>query len=274
MASRVSSALASAAEAVVTCQGLEKLQEAVAALHIRERYNVALGEVPEAPDTAEAAAKWLGASSDATYDVKMRMQSQWGVHRAARNNVSAARVRSPFGVYEYWKGMLHLHPELATLALRQIARPTSSASVERVFSTLTQIDTAERQLMQVDTLRNTLFLRANAHVVTELAATAAAQDVVLDSRAPRRAADVDARATAAVHAALRVAEHAHAVEQAVLMEDEPAHGGAGRSDSDDIRWSSHDEADYGWRYDGGSDSASDSDSDSSSDSNSDSGSEP
>ena len=63
---------------------------------------------------------------------------------------------------------------LGKLALHHLLRPISSASCERIFSILTDMDRSNRRLAGRDLIINNLKLRGNKDVVSNLIATSAA----------------------------------------------------------------------------------------------------
>jgi hypothetical protein len=105
-------------------------------------------------------------SGERSFTLGVQLRSQWGAHRAAWKKPAAGAPPLTRGkIFEYWSKLSAQSPELASVVLRNISRPVSSSSVERVFSYLTQMDTSTRQSMGRETLHDLLFVRANWQVV-------------------------------------------------------------------------------------------------------------
>ena len=115
--------------------------------------------------------KFFGVEKTLTTGVvyMLKLKMQWEAHCAAFVPRAAdAPQMTKLEVYEYWEALSVAASELSGLATLHCLRPLSSASVERIFSLLSQIDTPSRRSMGPDMLYNTLFLRANWRVVDEL----------------------------------------------------------------------------------------------------------
>lgn len=83
------------------------------------------------------------------------------------------RTYSPSEVYRYWHDMRHSSPKLSAAAIDHWLRPAGNAAVERVFSTLTHMDTRTRQSTSSTTLASTLHLRSNQRIMRSLLASTA-----------------------------------------------------------------------------------------------------
>lgn len=178
----LNTALISAATAVAKCRGLEKLEESLAALKLRQRF--ALVGDPE-PLTAAGTCHAFFGLPKPDHSLESRLSSQWHRHTSALARVSnedRAKLEHPQQVYEYWRRQEATMPELSSVALTHWVRPISSASVERVFSTLTNMDDAQRQRMTGATLTSMLFLRANWRIMHTMKRDAALRVVSLDGR--------------------------------------------------------------------------------------------
>ena len=143
---------------------------------------------------------------------------------AAGGAAAAPPVLSQRTVHDYWAALAESAPELSRLALHSWLSPMSSASVERIFSLLTQLDTPERRSMERGTLEMILFLRANWRIVEllrlDLADVFGAAAVPAD-RIGEAAAAIATAATIALHTARAEA----AAEAALFEEMMPAVGG-------------------------------------------------
>ena len=120
-------------------------------------------------------------------------------------------------MHDYWAALAESAPELSRLALHSWLSPMSSASVERIFSLLTQLDTPERRSMERSTLEMILFLRANWRIVELLRLDLA--DVFGAAAVP---ADRIGEAAAAIATAATIALHTARVEaaaDAALLEE-------------------------------------------------------
>jgi len=183
-----------AAAAMRDCAGAEKLEETIAALECKERFNlnVAPPALPDADSGAEGMFDFLGVDAvRRTPALAMRLRTQWDAHRSANRAprgapatadsaaAAAAAVAAaapaaipsavpPRAVLRYWQATAAVSPDLSTLAIQHWLRPVSSCSVERVFSLLTLSDAPNRRSMGRDTLYDTLFLRGNQRIVDML----------------------------------------------------------------------------------------------------------
>ena len=116
--------------------------------------------------------------------------------------------------WEYWESLTPVAPHLVKIALDNLLKPDTSASVERVFSTLTDMDDPQRQTMDEATLVNTLFLRCNKSVVAGLVSATASETRAAVRLMPQESATQVARREAAFAAAsVAVAASAAAAEE-------------------------------------------------------------
>jgi len=75
--------------------------------------------------------------------------------------------RIPVRPLQYWKVNNHRFPYLAQIAKDIFGTPASSGSVERVFSTATDIMTAKRNRMKADLFSMLMFIKRNSHLMKQ-----------------------------------------------------------------------------------------------------------
>ncbi len=92
-----------------------------------------------------------------------------GVPLESQTFVHTSRLTEQYELHRYkFHSLERTSPELGALGLLHWSQSVSSCCVERLLSTLTQIDTSNRQSMRYSTLYNTLFLRGNWRVVRDI----------------------------------------------------------------------------------------------------------
>ncbi len=159
------------------CAGIDKARACIADLSRSERFMINSCP-PTLPSDNVAACAFLGVSTSSTLSQITRMRvgwdqrrtqwlSEWGTKWADGKRASNLTIRD---AYAYWKLLLDddLMKDLASHARDQLLRPLSSAVCERVFSYLTQLDTAQRRRMKPALLKLLLFIRANWHIIESL----------------------------------------------------------------------------------------------------------
>ena len=237
------------------CPGRKKLDEAVTVLAQQQLFNINVKPVPLPIDDASFIAQFMVPPSLSGFAKLAILRAQWAAHSAAwsppspgtapalagrkrrrdadGNGVTAAGggagmaavggaaaappVLSQRAVHDYWAALAESAPELSRLALHSWLSPMSSASVERIFSLLTQLDTPERRSMERSTLEMILVLRANWRIVELLRLDLA--DVFGAAAVP---ADRIGEAAAAIATAATIALHTARVEaaaDAALLEE-------------------------------------------------------
>ena len=224
-------------------QGLVKLKEALGVLVVQQRFNI--NEKPAAMPVSDAAcADVLGVPPSHRGVVRMTaIRTQWEAHcsawtapppappptgrKKARIAAGALSVLSASAVWVYWLSLASSAPELSYLALLHWLSPISSASVERIFSYLTALDTPQRRLMDVTTLTMILFLRANWRITELLRIDLAALIAAVGGPPDRGAAAAAAVLTAAAAAALHAVRAASAAEAAADEVGDAGEGGEG-----------------------------------------------
>ena len=243
---------AAAALKLDACPGRVKLNEAVDVLAQQQLFNINVQPVP-LPETDEGFVKLFALPSPLrTFSKLMALRTQWGAHRASwtapagapagapahavrkkrkraeEGEADAAPVLSQRGVWDYWAALAESAPELSRLALRSWLSPLSSASVERIFSYLTHLDTPDRRSMERSTLEMILFLRANWRIVELLRLDLADAFEAAEGPADRVGEAAAGVATAAA-VAMRSARAAAEAEAALFEE---AAGSAAAADSE------------------------------------------
>jgi hypothetical protein len=177
-----SQTLQAAVKSLDDSEGIKKLEATQKELEIKERFNLVAEPIVLSGNHVELYDK-LGVPETlrgATYAA--RLISQWNEHRAAFKPLAeGSPIPTPKAVFDYWASIAGTSPELSVLALLHWVRPVSSASVERIYSLLTEMDSSRRQTMQRETMYNTLFLRGNWRVVQMLMSEMVAE------RAPKEA---------------------------------------------------------------------------------------
>ena len=204
-------------------------------LEVQQRFNI--NEAPaELPGSDAACIVALGVPPSHRGVAKMAaIRFQWATHRGswtapplappptgrkrARFAPGSLSVLSSSAVWLYWQSLATTAPELSYRALLHWLSPISSASVERIFSYLTALDTPQRRSMDVDTLTMILFLRANWRIVELLRIDLAALITAVEAPPDRGAAEAAAERTAAATAALLAARAAAAAEAVALEGD-------------------------------------------------------
>lgn len=73
--------------------------------------------------------------------------------------------RIPLRPLKYWKDNSHRFPYLSQIAKDIFGTPASSGSVERVFSTATDIMTSKRNRMKADLFSMLMFIKRNSHLM-------------------------------------------------------------------------------------------------------------
>ena len=164
----VQATLSSALQALREAECVKKLREALEGLDVRERFNVnnAPVDLPTTPNGVWAL--FDVPMSDRTPALYVLLQGQWKAHVAAWLAPAAGTVLSNRHVFGYWDSLRAVSPQLSAIATLHWLRPINSASCERVYSILTQIDTPTRRSMGRKMLYNLLFLAGNAHLVGAL----------------------------------------------------------------------------------------------------------
>lgn len=161
--------LVAALKAVSDCAGAEKLEECLQQLRVRDRFNlnVAAEEMAAADDPMDFldAHSTLGASPSVA--AAATLGEEWKQSCSARS-AATGRTYTPQATLKYWVDAALRWKHLSAVAVHHWTRPISSAAAERVFSLLTHMDDARRQRMSEQSLHNTLFLRANRHLVDEV----------------------------------------------------------------------------------------------------------
>jgi len=157
-----------ACDAVKRCQGAAKLAEAITGQEVKRRFmlHTAPSVLPVKNDDMFA---YLGVPvAMRTFANATKLRAEWAVFQ--RDFVVPASRPSLKQAAEFWVSMMDAScmPTVAVIALRHLTAPMSSASVERVFSILTDMDTAKTRKMKPRTVARTLFLRANKKVVRGL----------------------------------------------------------------------------------------------------------
>lgn len=75
--------------------------------------------------------------------------------------------RVPLRPLKYWKDNSHRFPYLSQIAKDIFGTPASSGSVERVFSTATDIMTSKRNRMKADLFSMLMFIKRNSHLMRQ-----------------------------------------------------------------------------------------------------------
>lgn len=213
---KVTKTLETALAAARRSPGMAKLKEALSGQRVRRRFS--LDCTPEkrptfpstATDVEQANAWWdfFGIPEKGrSVSHLLILQRQWEAHSTKLEPIPDA---TPMQVHSYWVAAKANGLEaLASCALRHWHRPLSSASVERIFSHLTDMDDGGRRRMQSPTLHNDLFLRGNSRVMRyllALRATEVSADTDLACKVRTALADAHrARHESAVEAASRAA---------------------------------------------------------------------
>ena len=169
--------LSAAMTRVDECAGIDKARACIAELSRSERFMLNKCP-PELPNDNAEACIFLGFPSTLPIAQVTRLRTAWGAHRSnwiaqwgkPRTDGKKASDLTLRDASLYWKSLLednHMK-DLAATARDELLRPFSSAVCERVFSYLTQLDSAQRRRMKPALLRDLLFIRANWHIVEEL----------------------------------------------------------------------------------------------------------
>jgi hypothetical protein len=161
----VKAALADAVKAVEEAQGTVKLREALAGLELRENFNVNVAPLPLPVIPAGVFAFFGVPHEKQTLSLYTALRSQWAAHCKAWKAPAPGTVFSNSAVYSYWAQLYSVSPELSSIACIQWLRPVNSASVERIYSILTHMDTPTRRSMGRKLLHDLLFISGNAHLV-------------------------------------------------------------------------------------------------------------
>ena len=243
--------LAAAAVAVSQCPSLPKLGVTIDKLRIKERFG--LDEAPPAFPAGGDIFAFLGHDDTGrTFNASVTLRAQWDEH--CRTYVLRGKddpLMAPVDLVGFWLSRRQAAPELSTLALGHLARPVSSACVERVFSYLTHMDTPYRRSMGAVNLKNILYVRGNWRSVRAIMAEFAnkhreaehvrpalerhraalqAHDAILQARSDTRAR---AHAAAHMHADAGDGGHDGGDGDAVDDFDEAPTGGVDEEDDDE-----------------------------------------
>ena len=135
-----------AAADVAACQGLAKLDSALEARNFKRQFMLA--EAPALLPEPDATFALLGVpEEERSMSTFGRLIADWDVHTATASKIppKTRTVRAP-----------PCHGS----SLKNLTAPLSSASVERVFSILTDMDDSTRATTLPETLEHVLFIRA------------------------------------------------------------------------------------------------------------------
>lgn len=169
---KLSTVLLRAVENMRECAGRAKLEEALAGLDRKERFNVA--NPPKPVPTGSDINKHLYTSLP--WAERVTLDTSWTSYCLA-NKEGQGQDITPMQVYQYWKELAGTSPLLSQVAIANWVRPISSACVERIYSYLTHMDVPDRRRISRENLVNTLYLRANWQVKHELLEELAHHDV-------------------------------------------------------------------------------------------------
>lgn len=197
----VSSVMKASARTMRKAASFDKLDAALEELKTSSHFDCSKLP-PHLPSSHDDASNYLGLSRLSNGGIDMGtlavMRHGWAEHRKTYEETTWARDSeaavggagsaaaaprkppTPYEVCTYWNDIARSpESEEARLfgmhALRMSVRPLSSASCERVFSYLTDMDDAQRRNMGKELLRMLLFLRGNYGIVAMLAAEKAAK---------------------------------------------------------------------------------------------------
>ena len=218
--------LTAALKSAHTAAGHANLDECLAALKAKEMFNINFK--PEAlPLSDTDMFGFLDVDNDLrTPSLAAQVRAQWKTH--VEKWKEPASPMSLTAMWGYWESLTPVAPHLVMIALGNLLKPDTSASVERVFSTLTDMDDPQRQTMDETTLVNTLMLRCNKHVVAQLVSTMASEARAAVRMMPQEsAAQVERREAAFAAAAAAVA----ASPAAVVEVGDDSEGGGGGADA-------------------------------------------
>ena len=169
---RIERAIKEASEAIKTCAGIAKLEEALDHLDIKERYNLNAKTLAAPPPINDLSAvyKFFGvpASVEVSLPHARDLIAAWEAHRKSYEPPADGASRSPADVFKYWQRVQARKGSSATLARYAVLarlRPVGNAAPERVMSHVTDIDKPTRRNMMKTTYHDTIFLRANSGIV-------------------------------------------------------------------------------------------------------------
>ena len=255
----VTATLQEALIALSSCAGRAKLEEALAGLVPRSNYMKLArpGAALHSDADPKRCRKFLGAPKevkdstvvaeyDALRDYLQARDDELVIVTPASSSSSSAGASSSgrepnpatkalVSALAFWEGLdasESSYPTICKLAVKNILRPVSSASVERIFSVLTRMDAPTRSNLVETSVHNLLFLQGNFAVVKELLDAEAARlplGIMEESNDAeegvkrRKTAEASAATAAAAAATAALAAFAHLVE---------GRGGSGGSDDD------------------------------------------
>jgi hypothetical protein len=204
--------LMAALKSAHTAAGHANLDECLTALRSKELFNVNVK--PEAlPMSDSDMFSLLDVDIDErSPSLAAQVRAQWKTYTEKWKE--PASPVSLMASWEYWESLTPVAPHLVKIALDNLLKPDTSASVERVFSTLTDMDDPQRQTMDEATLVNTLFLRCNKSVVAgQVSATASETRAAVRLMPQESATQVARREAAFAAASVAVAASAAAAEE-------------------------------------------------------------
>jgi hypothetical protein len=217
--------LVAALKSAHTAVGHANLDECLRALKGKEKFN--MNVKPEALPLSDTEMFILFDvnSSERSPSHAAHVRSQWKTHMEKWTE-PAAPV-SLAASWEYWESLAPFAPDLASIALDNLLKPDTSASVERIFSALTDMDDPQRQTMDEATLTNTLMLRCNKSVVEELVGKVASETRAAVRLMPQESAAQVERREAAFAAAASALAAAPAPAVVEVDDDSEGEGGGG-----------------------------------------------
>ena len=199
---RLDAALLKATASLDSSAALPKLKAALEPLDAGDRFLLHSRPVDLPADSDGLWRFFCVPVNERTFALAVKLREQWGSHRTAWTQpAEGAPAPTIPSTISYWKALHQTSLELSTIALLWLLHPTNSASVERVFSYLTDMDRKSRRNMSRETLHDLLFLRGNWQVVHLL------QQKFADKLKPREHVS-DARKEEASKKRKRVAEDA------------------------------------------------------------------
>jgi len=205
-----------AAVAVAESAGLVKLLECVAGLETASVFD--LNKRPKDCASDEALLKHIGFTAKSGHFVLRDREAiidGWRAHVSTWE--APAEPISPRESYKRWEAaaadasLEEPTRVLAAHAAKMSMRPISSACNERVFSFLTQMDTAQRNNMGKKTLATLLFVRGNHHIIDLLTKNKAAEILALPVSARSELRKKRLRESSAAAAALPHKKRARAL---------------------------------------------------------------
>lgn len=160
--------LADSLEALHSCPGMGKMREALAALQVKQRFDLSHAPSP-LPSTPNEVYDLLGVpSADHAMTTYFELRDDWALYMNRYRAPPEGHTYAPAAVAQFWTSIAAAAPRLSALALEHWLRPVGNAAVERVFSTLSDMDTAKRRAMTDATLMSTLYLRSNQHIMRKV----------------------------------------------------------------------------------------------------------